>query len=72
MKIKGQVLEPRPVPRGLGVTELVDDFFPAYNGARLREACQLLAEKILKPEVTLGVSLTGALTPPAPGPEPKR
>jgi deoxyhypusine synthase len=64
MKIKGKVIEPRPVPRDLKVTELVDEFFPAYNGARLREACQLLVEKVLRPEVTLGVSLTGALTPP--------
>ncbi|MFL5543281.1 MAG: homospermidine biosynthesis protein, partial [Gemmatimonadaceae bacterium] len=35
----------------------------AYNAARLREACQLFAEKMLEPDVTIGLSITGALTP---------
>jgi deoxyhypusine synthase len=35
----------------------------AYNGGRLREACHLLVERILAPETTVGLSLTGALTP---------
>jgi deoxyhypusine synthase len=35
----------------------------AYNAARLREACRLLNEKMLEPDVTIGVTLTGALTP---------
>ena len=37
--------------------------FLAYNGARLREACSFSREKMLEPEVTVGVSFTGALTP---------
>jgi deoxyhypusine synthase len=63
-KIKGGVIEPRPLPKNASVVTLVDDFLPAYNGARLREACQLMVEKVLRPGVTLGVSITGALTPP--------
>ena len=35
----------------------------AYNAARLREACQLFARRMLDDDVTIGVSLTGALTP---------
>ncbi len=35
----------------------------AYNAARLREACRLFTNKMLEPEVTIGVTLTGALTP---------
>jgi len=35
----------------------------AYNAARLREACQLFTQKMLEPKVTVGLSLTGALTP---------
>jgi deoxyhypusine synthase len=45
------------------VTELVDDYFQAYNAGRLREACQLMAGKILTPGTTVGMSITGALTP---------
>ncbi len=35
----------------------------AYNAARLREICQLFTRKILEDDVTVGMSLTGALTP---------
>jgi deoxyhypusine synthase len=45
------------------VAELVDSAFLAYNAARLREACQLFVEKMLEDDVTIGMSLTGALTP---------
>jgi deoxyhypusine synthase len=42
---------------------LVDETFLAYNGARLKEACQLFTQKMLDPEVTIGMSISGALTP---------
>ena len=42
---------------------MVDEYFQAYNAGRLREACQLFAGKMLEPDVTIGTSLTGALTP---------
>jgi deoxyhypusine synthase len=42
---------------------LIDSSFLAYNGRRLREACRLFAEKILERDVTVGLSVTGALTP---------
>jgi deoxyhypusine synthase len=45
------------------VEALVDSYFQAYNAGRLREACQLYAKKMLEPNVTVGMSLTGALTP---------
>ena len=63
MKIKGPEIEPRPMPTQLSINRLVDEYMPAFNGARLREACQLLVGKILKPEVTVGLSISGALTP---------
>jgi deoxyhypusine synthase len=59
----GRPLNPRPIPSGLSVDELVDGFFLAYNAARLREACQLMAEQILQSDVTVGLTLSGALTP---------
>src|SRR5262245_54209836 len=53
----------RPIPDNLTVTDLVDTFFLSYNAARLCEACQLMAQKILRPDVTVGLALSGALTP---------
>lgn len=50
------------------VEELVDDTFLAYNSARLREACTVLVEKCLEPDVVVGMSFAGALTPAGLGP----
>ena len=36
----GRKLEPRPIEGEITVTQLVDDFFYAYNAARLRDAGQ--------------------------------
>ena len=41
----------------------MDNNFLAYNGGRLREACQLFTNKILEDDVTVGLSISGALTP---------
>jgi deoxyhypusine synthase len=56
-------IEPRPISPTITVTELVDRTFLAYNAARLREACQLFVRSILDDDVTVGLSVTGALTP---------
>ncbi len=56
-------IDPKPIGRGISVTDLVDRTFLAYNAARLREACQLFVRRMLEENVTIGVSLTGALTP---------
>ena len=61
--LKGRRIDPAPITRTTTVAELVDGAFIAYNGARLREACQLFTQKMLEPEVTIGMSITGALTP---------
>jgi deoxyhypusine synthase len=42
---------------------LIDEVFLAYNSARLKEACQLFANRMLEPDVTIGMSISGALTP---------
>ncbi len=49
--------------QGGGVKRLIDGAFLAYNGARLREACQLFTRRYARPEVTIAVSAAGALTP---------
>jgi deoxyhypusine synthase len=61
--LKGRRIDPRPIAADTGLAELIDETFLAYNAARLREACQLFTQKMLEPDVTVGVSLTGALTP---------
>ena len=61
---KGERILPARIGPGLTVAELIDRFFNAYNGARVAEICKLLEQKVFKEQdVTLGVSLTGALTP---------
>ncbi|HOL71474.1 MAG TPA: deoxyhypusine synthase [Bryobacteraceae bacterium] len=45
------------------LSDLVEETFLAYNSARLREGCRLFVEKMLKPDVTIGMTLSGALTP---------
>ena len=58
---------PRLNPKGIGkssaIADLIDGTFLAYNAGRLREAAQLLTTKMLPKDGTVGVSLTGALTP---------
>ena len=61
--LRGKRIDPAPIEKNIAVADLIDEAFLAYNAARLREACQLFTEKMLEPEVTIGVSLTGALTP---------
>jgi len=65
---KGRYLSgKRILPKGITgkekLTALMDEAFLAYNSARLREGCQLFVEKMLRPDVTVGMSLAGALTP---------
>ncbi len=59
----GKAIEPQPVTGNMTVADLVESAFLAYNAARLREACQLFVEKMLDDDVTVGLSITGALTP---------
>lgn len=56
-------ITPVPIPGNLSVVDLVDQYFPAYNSARLREICHLLSQKVMQPGVTVGLSLSGAMTP---------
>ncbi len=61
--LAGKKIIPQQIPKGIKVTELIDDYFQAYNAARLKEAAQLFSRKMLERDVTIGMSLTGALTP---------
>lgn len=61
--LRGKRIDPAPIEKNVVVADLIDESFLAYNAARLREACQLFTQKMLEPDVTVGLSLTGALTP---------
>jgi deoxyhypusine synthase len=61
--LSGRRIDPAPITGATKLVDLVDGAFLAYNAARLREACWLFTRKMLDPDVTVGVTLTGALTP---------
>ncbi len=61
--LSGKEINPSPIRPDTTLSELIDSSFEAYNAARLREACHLYVQKMLADDVTVGVSLTGALTP---------
>src|SRR5512140_250203 len=61
--LRGQRIDPRRIDGTESVADLIEGTFLAYNAARLREAAQLFTEKMLEPDVTVGLTLTGALTP---------
>src|SRR5438105_13550241 len=61
--LRGQRIDPKPVTGKETVSELVENAFLAYNAGRLAEGCRLFAERMLENDVTVGMSLTGAMTP---------
>jgi len=61
--LTGRAIAPKAISKSTTITELVENTFLAYNAARLREACLLFTKKMLEPDVTIGMSLTGALSP---------
>ncbi len=67
MKYLDQISQKRIDPPALdartSLPRLIEEAFLSYNAGRLREACRLFTTKILAPDVTIGLSLSGALTP---------
>jgi deoxyhypusine synthase len=61
--LRGEAISPAAITGRETAADLIDGAFLAYNAARLREACQLFTTKMLEPDVTVGMTLTGALTP---------
>ncbi|MEE8219145.1 MAG: deoxyhypusine synthase [bacterium] len=56
-------LDLKHITTGITAAGLIDTAFHAYNSARLKEACQLFTTHLLREDVTIGLSLSGALTP---------
>jgi deoxyhypusine synthase len=65
--LSGKRILPEAVSKKTDIGKLVDNM-DAYNGGRLRAACQLLKNKYSQEDVTVGMSLAGALTPAGLGP----
>ncbi|MBC7898251.1 MAG: deoxyhypusine synthase [Cytophagaceae bacterium] len=61
--LRGGSIDPRKIDGKERVVDLIDGTYLAYNAGRLREACQLFTEKMLEKDVTIGLTMTGALTP---------
>jgi deoxyhypusine synthase len=61
--LSGKRILPKNLTGREPLADVIDNAYNAYNGARLRECCQLFAEKMLQSNVTIGMSLSGALTP---------
>jgi deoxyhypusine synthase len=56
-------IDPPPVSGKTNVPQLIEEAFLSYNAGRLREACRLFTGKLLEAATTVGLSLSGALTP---------
>jgi len=61
--LSGNRIDPQRITPNMSAAELIDATFLAYNAGRLNEGCRLFAERMLDDDVTIGVTLTGALTP---------
>jgi deoxyhypusine synthase len=62
-KLLSHKIAPAPMPIEISVVDLIDGYFTAYNSARLREMCHLLSREVMQEGVTVGLSLSGAMTP---------
>jgi deoxyhypusine synthase len=61
--LRGGKITPEKMSGNISIVDLVEKYFQAYNAARLSEACKVYVDKMLDDDVTIGMSLTGALTP---------
>jgi deoxyhypusine synthase len=61
--LSGKSIAPPPIAADVTAADLIDQAFISYNAGRLREGCRLFVERMLDDDVTVGVTLTGALTP---------
>ncbi len=56
-------IAPPAITGGVLAADLIDQALLSYNGGRLRELCQVFTKKMLEPDCTVGLTISGALTP---------
>ncbi len=61
--LRGQRIDPQGITGQESAADLIDNAFLAYNAGRLREGCMLYTQRMLEPDTTVGMTLTGAMTP---------
>ena len=61
--LRGKRINPQAITGKESTADLLDNAFLAYNAGRLREGCQLFTQRMLGDDSTVGMSLTGAMTP---------
>jgi deoxyhypusine synthase len=61
--LSGKRILPRPITADYSVTDLIEKTFNAYNAGRIKDAAQLMVKEYSKKEVTIGMSVAGAMTP---------
>jgi deoxyhypusine synthase len=61
--LSGKRIQPKNLTGRERLADIVDEAFLAYNSGRLRESCRLFVERMLEPDVSIGMSFSGALTP---------
>ncbi|MBL7139745.1 MAG: deoxyhypusine synthase [Planctomycetes bacterium] len=61
--LSGRRILPPGITGRESLGKVIQETFLAYNAARLREGCELYTSRMLEPDVTVGMSLAGALTP---------
>src|ERR1700737_3139340 len=61
--ISHKLIDPPALTGQTSLPQVIEEAFLSYNAGRLREACQLFARKMLAADSTVGLSLSGALTP---------
>ncbi len=61
--LRGRRIDPTPLTGKESAADLIDNAFLAYNAGRLREGCLLFTQRMLADDSTVGMSLTGAMTP---------
>src|SRR5438876_868095 len=62
-RISHKRIDPPPLTGQTSLPQVIEEAFLSYNAGRLREACRLFATKMLADDTTVGLSLSGALTP---------
>jgi deoxyhypusine synthase len=65
--LSGKRILPKPISKDSDLATVIDNM-DAYNGGRLRAACHLLHNRYSQEDVTIGLSMAGALTPAGLGP----
>src|SRR5262244_3684603 len=62
-RLSHKLIDPPALTGQTSLPQVIEEAFLSYNAGRLREACRLFASKMLADDTTVGLSLSGALTP---------